>query len=341
MSKLKSHPFFRSLELAEQLQKKFGIWSFSQIAPKSKGVFYKALKEAHPFVFDDKVTREKRVEGRAHLDLETFVEEFSLPFKTSLYLLSDAPAIVAPTFGKPGHRTINYVYGYLIVEKTPEKFDCYKVGSYSISAAASQMKEPSVVRRDDKNYVDIHWEEVGHNLDTKEPYPVIEHWVISLEELKQMNFGDIPNDSLEMHQLKETSTAMVFTQSISVKRIGIENVKGFNVKSRGAGLGVTSIKYDNLYHVADKVEYEYTTGFDAAVNFEHSGFWRGHWRAFYCHDSTGSKITDSFGRNVVDYNRTGKSRTGEYVVPGYTWVSEHTKGDPKVAEVKTHFVKRG
>ena len=57
-------------------------------------------------------------------------------------------------------------------------------------------------------------------------------------------------------------------------------------------------------------------------------------------DSFGEKIKekDSFGRNVVDKSKTGKSRLGEYNVEGYTWVNEHVRGDPAIAEIKTHMV---
>lgn len=148
------------------------------------------------------------------------------------------------------------------------------------------------------------------------------------------------NAKTEAHVLKETSAIFQFTDCISVKRIGIEKLRGYTLRSYNIGSGHTKIKMDNLIHIADKVEYEFVKPLDdSEINWEHIGFWRGHWRAFYVKNSTGDSRKDEHGWNTVDYSRLGKDRTGKYCVPGYTWVNEHVKGDPRLAEIKMRAVK--
>lgn len=102
-------------------------------------------------------------------------------------------------------------------------------------------------------------------------------------------------------------------------------------------------KKDNGDEVKFKVrvwKYEFSKpNENSDIDYDYVGFWRGHWRAFYSKDSRGENRKDHRGWNVVDYGRLGKDRDGNYDVSGYTWVSEHIKGDPALAQIKTRLVK--
>lgn len=174
------------------------------------------------------------------------------------------------------------------------------------------------------------------------PVPYINQFNISLPAIQLgMDMAkalgtEIFDSKTEAHVLKETACVLAFTKCISVKRIGIEVNRKFSLKSKGIGVGFTVVKEDNIIHIADKEEYEYTTPLeDSNINWDYIGHWRGHWRALYHPPS----ITDQFGRRVVDYTRIGKNRAGDYIVPGYTWVNEHIRGDEALAEIKTRTVK--
>lgn len=308
---LKDHPFFNLLDLAEIWEKRSGSWGVATKANKKD--FFTALKQAHPFNFDKKVTIEKLMAGMYGIDFFNLVKDFSLPFKTSLYLLNDAPQIISPISGDADIRIKTQSMGYMIQEITPELFNCYSVHSLV---------------------------EIGV---TGEVMPVIEPFQIDLKRLAGCDWHRVDDATVEMHWLKEICKILQLTKSISVKRIGIEHLKSFSVKSRGiSATGFTSIKTDNLYHIADKQEYDYSTNEnDGEINWEWIGFWRGHWRAFYLKDSSGNNLQDNKGYNIVNYGKLGKNRQGEYTVPGYTWVDEHTKGNPKLAEIKQRRVVSG
>jgi hypothetical protein len=303
---LKTHPVFAALELADSHEKKGGVWGLGT-HDTSKRAFMAALGKAHPFLFDRVVTYEKRSQGRGKFNLETLVEDFSLPFGTSLYLLSDAPTLMSPTATGEGMIATDML-GYLISEVSPEKFMAWSIARCT-------------------------WE--GHVL------PAIQQFEIDLDRMRSCGWHDVEDASVEMHFLKEISCIMQFTQAISVKRIGVEKIRSFSVRSRGIGqLGYTSVKSDRLIHIADKEEYEFTEPVESDINWDWRGFWRGHWRAFYVKDAAGNKIKDERGWYVVDYGRLGKNREGKKeCVPGYAWVVEHTKGNPELAEIKTRVVK--
>jgi hypothetical protein len=313
---LKNHPFFQALDRAEYILKKTKQWAASSgLNPGARNIFYKALKEAKPFIFDKRVTMEKRHLGRACVDVGELVQDFSLPFATSLYLMMDSPQILAPPEEGSKDMWLTQVLGYLIKEESPEEFVVWCV---------SNVTHPS----DFAN-------------DAAIPIPAVNRFNISLKTVSMAmrmaeSMGEeIFNEKTEAHILKETSVILQFTNSVSVKRVGVEVARNFSVKSKGIGAGFTAIKYDNIVHIADKEEYEYTKPVDdSKIDWEFRGLWRGHWRAFYVKD-----LKDQYGRNVVDYGRIGKNRNGDYVIPGYTWVVEHTKGDARLAEIKTRTVK--
>lgn len=276
------HPFF---EILKQLRKK-DTWSAHEV-PFPKRKFYQSLKQAKPFVFDRKTTNDK-LEQAGDLPLAERVESFSLPFKTSLYLLTD-PHIVQAGVGDDA--PLFRFQGYLLDEITPETFHLYIVGTIQL-ASLGKMEAP---------YCD--------------------HVVMDLR-----NIQETRHDYILLNTL---------TNAISVQRVGIEKHAQVTYHEETALTKFTTVKYDNIVHIADKVEYEYTKGMSENVNWEFAGWWRGHWRALYFPDH----ITDSFGRRVVDYERKGKNREGEYCVAGYTWVVEHTRGDAALAEIKTRLVK--
>lgn len=288
-----SHFFFEAFKIMDKLDS----WNALEGPPFPKAVFFKTLKQAHPFVFDQKTTNQKleMSSGAEFHDLAERVADFSLPYKTSLYLLTKPHKIYVQT------QDLNmYPTGYLIQEDTPETFTVYSLMIF---------QSPEEVRR-----------QGGH-----EWIPIVDVWNLDLKDLR--------------HDKNDVSLLFHLTKSISVQRIGVE--KGFKttVKNRADIGGRTQLKYPNLVHVADKVEYEYVTPIgDGDIKWEFGGWWRGHWRAFYAYRGD-EKIKDSYGRNVVDYGRLGKDRAGnKECVPGYTWVTEHTKGNPLLAEVKTHMV---
>jgi len=312
---LKDHPFFKAIDWAGKIEKKIGQWGAGNA---NRLQFFRALKVAHPFVFDRNVTMEKRMEGRAFENFDTLVEDFSLPFRTSLYLMTDGPSIQCPTHeGSKEFHSVTLL-GYLIQElekdgvADPENFMAYEV----CNIEKEGMQVPCINQ---------------FRIDLKT-------MAFALRAAEALDF-EIFNAKTEAHVLKETSSVFSFTDCISVKRIGVEVVRKFSMKSKGIDAGVTTLKYDNIIHIADKVEYEYTMPLDdSKVNWDYVGFWRGHWRAFYV--KTGDKTRkDENGWNMVDYGRIGKDRTGKYCVPGYTWVVEHPRGNPKLREIKARLVK--
>ena len=304
---LKDHGFFREIAAAEALGKKIGAQGFMTLGRRNK--LYDALKRAHPFVFDRRVTIENRLAGRSCADVESLVESFSLPRSTSLYLMTDSPSIQAPIHEGAKERGTFTLYGYLIDEISPEEFLCWEVN---------------------------HAEVQGYEI------PYINAFTINLKDIEKTIKmaraldAEVFGAKTEAHTLKEISCVLRFTECISVKRIGVEvRPSHFNIKTKGIGAGITTFKYDNIIHIADKEEYEYTKPIeDSPINWEYAGHWRGHWRAFYIQG-----LKDQFGRNVVDYTRTGKDRAGVYKIPGYTWVTEHTRGDKDIADIKTRTVK--
>lgn len=311
MKSLKDHGFFKTLDVAEQWGKKDKTWLGHGLGQKNK--FYQYLREAHPFVFDKRVTMEKRMEGRNYEGVLDLVKDFSIPFSTSLYLMTDSPEISAP-FEDGSDRQVFKLYGYLIKEISPERFLVFEVS------------EIEADRYRDTGYKGVIPMVNVFNIDLKS----IEKTLLMMRAIDDGTFDRTP----DAHIIKEITCVMNFTKSISVKRVGVEVSRQFNIKSRGIGTGFTSMKYDNIVHIADKEEYEYVRPLDdSTIDWEFRGFWRGHWRAFYVSD-----LKDQFGRDVVDYTRTGKNRAGVYDVPGYTWVVEHTKGDSRLAEIKTRRV---
>lgn len=313
------HKFFSVLKEASR---KHGFEAFAG-KHVNQPAFFRSLKQAHPFVFDSKCS-EAAMERSSNYqtlggaggaralvkirDVETeisqTVEDFSLPFSHSAYLLTNpATVFVNPRDG--GAPFSIRIHGYLIEEKTPEKFLVYVV---------HEICPPKSVR-----------DSAGLGDDTF--LPIVDQFEIDLT-------------NLDLNP-EETTLIAKLTTMISVKRIGIEHGHGgMNFKTGGSGLGITTVKYDNIYHIADKVEYDYSTPvIDGEIQYEYTGFWRGHWRAFYVKDSHGNNVKNAKGWNVVDYGKTGKNRLGERNVPGYTWVIEHTKGDPKLAEIKKRVVR--
>ena len=323
------HPFFKTLEAADKYQKKTGLWcnfgmieEVKEVDLLQKNMFFRSLATAHPFIFDKQVTLEKMMDGRTLLDMENLVEDFSLPFCDTLYLLTNPPTISSPApltkeqYDKkepipdtPEHKVLFTPHGYLIKEISPEQFIITQVGQ-----------------------IQLHDGRI---------FPNILVFNIDLEKLRTNYWKKVANDSTEMFYIKETACILELTKCISVKRIGVEKLRSFSVNSRGTGrLGYTSVKADNLIHIADKVDYQYTNpiGINDKIDWEWTGFWRGHWRAFYVYEE-GKKLKDYRGWDVVDYTRTGKNREDEYCVPGYTWVTEHTRGNPLLADIKNRVVK--
>lgn len=311
---LKDHLFFKIIEDASRVEKLTKAFGAGYV---NKNHFFTALKKAHPFIFDKKVTHEKRMAGKDAVWFEELVTEFSLPFRTSLYLMTGGPTFKAPLHEGTTDTGLATLAGYLINEITPEKFQVFEVTLLEVG----NQQIPAIYQYD---------------LDLK----TIETIVHQMKALNEMTGeGQQLDRQTRAHVLKEFNSVFHFTKCISVKRIGIEKVKNFNVKSRGIGTGFTAIKMDNLIHIADKVEYHYTTPAEnAEIDWNYVGFWRGHWRAFYVKDSHGDNRKDDRGWNVVDYGKTGKDRQGDYCVSGYTWVVEHTKGHPALAAIKTRVV---
>lgn len=308
--RISEHPFFATLDIADQRQKLTGTWGISPSMQSNKRDFFAALSKAHPFVFDRNVTTEKMMEGRNQHDLETLVESFSLPFKNTLYLLTDSPTIEAPLSGEGGanFRVLNITHGYLISEITPEKFSVT-----TVSTTVAEGKE----------------------------LPNILTFEIDLVRLRSLYWKEWDDADPRMWAIKEVGCLLNLTNAISVKRIGVEKMKSFSVKSRGVNsMGYSTLKVDRLIYIADKVEYPYTTSLNnSTISWEWGGFWRGHWRAFYLKDDAGNTVKDDQGWNVVDYEKIGKDRENNYHVPGYTWVTEHTKGNPALADIKNRVVK--
>ena len=149
------------------------------------------------------------------------------------------------------------------------------------------------------------------------------------------------NSYLNRVVFEEVIIINILTNMISVKRVGIEHKGKMNIKTKGVGTGFTTVRYDNIYHIANKVEYQYTTPTgNKQINWDFKGWWRGHWRAFYQKDANGNTRVDERGRNMVDYSRKGKNRKGDKEsVAGYMWVKEHIKGDKAFAQIRERYVK--
>lgn len=268
---LVDHPFFQA------------IASLPKHQPNAI-LLFRLLAEAHPFVFDKTVSETKLAIGLTQTD-GNIAEAFSLPFKTSLYLIEETKVIAK----WEGEDAIPYApLGILTHEISPEVFKVITIGT-------------------------VH---------SKEPQHLLEAIDVNLNRLDNPIYRQTTS---AIHQL---------TNAISTKRIGIEKNLKFSIKNKNANSGFTTVKYPNVFHIADKREYEYSRYSTGKINWEHVGFWRGHWRAFYVQNAK-----DELGRNVVDYGRVGKNRAGTYDVKGYTWVTEHFRGDPALAEIKTHVIR--
>lgn len=320
--KLKEHQFFKAIELASEIQKRAitlhgansdlaAKWGVGRNNGKSR--FLLALKAAHPFSLDQKTTNEKVMAGRTMMKFKDLVKEFSLPFKTTLYLLKNSTSIAGPLEGYD-QQISSTPCGYLIQEQDPEHFTAWQVSMMEIEGKT----------------VPYFYE---FQIDLKTIGLAIAH-------SESLEF-DIFNKTTEAHIFKEICTIFHITNCISVKRIGIERKPSLiSIKNKSATTGFTVLKFDNIIHIADKVDYEYTApNPDDEINWEYAGFRRGHWRAFYLKDSNGKTAQDFKGWNKVDYGRNGKNRQGEYNVPGYTWVIDTVLGDPEIAEVKLRTVK--
>ena len=309
------HPFFEHLNDISRRD----LWNLFEGVKFPRREFLSALREAHPIVFDAHCTEEgiskvgleidsiikipdvtQKEMFQKQLEEASLVKEFSLPFATSLYLLTDCPTVIRHTpNGQP------FVYkrlGVLLKELgSPEKIRVFDL--MAVKTTTDKIFKAAKV--------------------TDEFIPVLD-------------FFDIDLKNLDPNLASDTISINRFTNMMSVKRVGIEKNAAYTLKTKDIGIGFTTFKYDNIIHIADKEEYEYTTPLsDGEINFEYAGWWRGHWRAFYFPKS----MTDAYGRRLVDYERIGKNREGIYNVPGYTWVMEHSKGDPALAEIKTRTVK--
>lgn len=327
---IKEHGFFKTIEMCNRVFKRAGVFAAGKV---NRVRFLQCLKRAHPFVFDRETTHEKRFLGRSEtyiskatdpdvvnemqmLDVQQLAEDFSLPFSTSLYLMTDPPALVAPQFQGSTETAMFTLYGYLIDEINPELFTCWEV-------CVCEMPDGQELPYIHEFTIDVNLIET------------------TIRSAKALGF-EVFNASTDAHVLKETASVLNFTDCISVKRIGVEVPRAFNIKTKGIGTGITVFKYDNIIHIADKVHYEYVKPLDESnINWEWVGFRRGHWRAFYVKDSLGQTRKEPDGCNMVDYGRIGKNRAGVYEVPGYTWVIDTVLGDPDIAEIKTRMVKHG
>lgn len=266
---------------------------------KSSPQLFSHLEDAVIFCFDPELTQQAMIDNgavpaddiegiqdfhrqyeqkmQATLERCSLIEEFSLPFKTCLYLRRDKT--MAMTRMQDGSFIPHLQTGILLVEKTPELIEYYA------SVFIPSLKQTHI----DHGFLDL------------------------------KNIGS---------QAPKCAYVNVMTNMISVKRVGVERTSLFkSIKSNGL---YRQLKIDNIYHIANKVEYDYTVSGEGKIEIVKSGLWRGHWRAFYCGQ-------EPSGRRVVDYTRTGKTRGGDYSVRGYTWVKEHTRGDETVAKIR--FVK--
>jgi hypothetical protein len=313
------HKFFEIVKACETVN------GFKMFPGINKAMFFRQLKQSHPFVFDAKCTdealtkssnfeplssktrdgfvTEKKIRVRDVIkDAASLAEDFSLPFKNVLYILTKPLTIIIKDNTEKETKIIPH--GYLVSEISPEKFKIFNVSEYA------------PCERDRKKF----------GVEAGIFFPGVDSFDLNL--------------SSEDKNVEELTLIMRLTQMISVKRIGVERNVGSTFPAKGVGIGHTTVKYDNIIHIADKVEYLYDKqNEESDIDYDYVGFWRGHWRAFYSKDSRGETRKDHRGWNVVDYGRLGKDREGHYDVPGYTWVKEHTKGDPALAEIKTRLVK--
>jgi hypothetical protein len=302
------HPFFEAVKLLTKTGalSKIPALNKANKSPnplKSAHRFLHTLKHAHPFIFDRNVTLEKQHEARDPIQFDNLAEDFSLPFQTSLYLLNGAMTIVSP-LNEARHMHVQRTQlGFLIHENTVETMTVYSIWEMTFEGKTG---------------------------------PYLEEFTLNLKDIQANKWKEIDPSEAEFTGVQDMTWIMRLTQSISVKRIGVQKKAApVNLKTKGMGAGYTVLKYDNYLHIADKEEYEYTQpDSDPQINWEPSGWRRGHWRAFYFDKS----VTDQFGRRIVDYGRTGKDRAGNYCVPGYTWVVEAVLGDKTVAEIKARMV---
>jgi hypothetical protein len=308
------HPFFDALDW---ISKNDSWMAWGNVKHRTK--FYQALKIATPIIYDKKCTDiaiseaggEIHDKVKLHYDIEGIesktrekaskIEEFSLPHATSLYLLTDCPTIIR--MDKAGTPFVYKRLGYLLCE-IGEGGE--RVLVFDIMAVRS--KEAG----DDRTFFVPDVYEIDLNKFETDP--------------SQQNFA---SDIVAINRL---------TNMISVKRVGVEIADyGRAVKAKGIGSGFVTYKTERLFYVADKVEYEYIQREPGITWYDYNGHWRGHWRAFYKYHGK-ERMVDSRGRDMVDYGRVGKNRGGEYKVPGYTWVVEHTKGNPLYASIKIKHV---
>lgn len=73
------------------------------------------------------------------------------------------------------------------------------------------------------------------------------------------------------------------------------------------------------------------------VDFTHRFEVQSHWRRLFFLDGR----EDENGHRVIDFNRIGKDRDGEYCVPGFTYVEEGVKGDEHLPLVRKTRVIHG
>jgi len=314
-----SHKFF---DLLNECMRKKGYNVFEDFDTEGSPLkkfplarFISLMKVAHPFVFDSTSSAQALSDSGKALDTKSllglsddeaadvleayrkemshrvfFVEELSLPFACSLYIMTKPGAIA---IHDPKSTYSVKIHGYLVEEVGPRKVNIFSLSETTVGLGGRM-------------------------------FPILNYFEVDLSKTVKRNEDEI----LFVNRL---------TSMISVKRLGIEKDVKFTIRTKGVGAGFTVLRYPNLIHIADKVEYEYTTPIsDSGIDFEWRGFWRGHWRAFYFPEAT-----DTIGRRVVDWTRIGKNRSGDYGTPGHTWVVEHIKGDPALAEIKTHTVKKG
>jgi hypothetical protein len=308
------HKFFEILRdnMKKEVWKVHKDYSF----PKKKLV--DALKISHPIIYDARCTREaielsasesfekdndEVVHSKVDIKAKALaIDEFSLPFLTCMYILTNPQDIlIKESVGWGGisasvEKALKLrIHGYLINEISPEIFSVFSIGEYQVGEKV-----------------------IGH----------MDYWKLDLNNLERGY-----EESVLINEL---------TDMISVKRIGIEHRGKVSVRTKGIGVGFTSVRFDNIYHIANKREYEYTTPTTgSSINWDFTGWWKGHWRAFYQKCAiTGKTLRDHKGRNAVDYSRKGKNRKGDKeAVNGYMWVREHFRGDKSGEEIKTRHVK--
>lgn len=119
-----------------------------------------------------------------------------------------------------------------------------------------------------------------------------------------------------------------FIMRLSVQSEGMEKVND-RVTVRSAG-HKEIIKIKRVIHIAPKkIRDSYQNETQREIDWSQAWFVRGHWRCFWS-DKESQKI---------DLTKMGKDRSGNYCVPGRTWVSEYRKGpEDLVPTPKTRIV---